>query len=365
MMICDRRELVPAIAALRGDGVAAVDTEFVWERTYWPVLGIVQFGAADGRAWVLDALSDADPTPVRELLEDPATVKILHDARQDLALLGRYCGASPRTVFDTRIAAGFAGFPSTISLQQLLREALGVELPKTETRTDWCRRPLSDAQTEYARDDVRHLGNLRLELLRRAGERGASAWLAEEMAPFDDPATYRDRPPEDAWTRVKGAGRLTPSGRAVLRALAAWREREAISRNLPRAWILPDEGLVALSLNPPKDPDDLRSRKILPAGLAATVEAVAELATRAAATPPADCPPPASARVDDVTKRRADGILELLRKRGTELGIDPALLGSRAQVTALVQDPEDPGHPLARGWRFDVAGRDLLQRLRG
>jgi len=365
-MITETTELATVVAELRRAGLAALDTEFVWERTYYPVLGIVQMGAADGRSWILDARSSVDPRPLRELLEDVATVKILHDARQDLTLLGRYAGAVPRAVFDTRIAAGFAGFSSTISLQNLLRDALGVELAKTETRTDWCRRPLSEAQLDYALDDVRHLGQLREVLMKAAEERGAGEWLADELRQFDDPALYLDRAPEEAWLRMKGGSRLPPSGRSVLRALAALRESEAAARNLPRAWLLADDTLVELAFKPPKDLEDLASRKILPPGLAGSLaEPLLEAVHHAMKLPPEDCPELAQPRIEDAVKKRADGILGLLRERAAALRIDAALFGNRAQITAFAMEPgSDPEHPLMKGWRFEAGGRDLLERMR-
>lgn len=346
---------------VRRAGVAALDTEFVWDRTFFPALGVVQLGAPNREAWLFDALSpEVDPAPLADLLQDRNTIKILHDAKQDLAILARYCGATPCNVFDTRVAAGFAGLSSTTSLQQLLRDVLGVELPKTETRTDWCRRPLSAAQLEYALDDVRHMAELRDAVLVAVRERGAEGWLAEELRELDDASLYMERSPEDAWLRVKGSGRLPPVGRAILRELAALRETVAVRQNQPRNWVVSDDALVALALQPPADVAALRDRRLVhPDQLKVLATELLAAVERAKAMSSSDYPPSPHLRVDDEIKRRADDALAFLRKRGEALRIDAALFGSRAQVTAFVANPADPTHPLARGWRHETAGREL------
>jgi ribonuclease D len=362
MLTCTA-DLEAIVADVRRDGIAALDTEFVWDRTFVPALGLVQLGGAKGEAWLLDALSPADPAPLAALLADGQTVKILHDAKQDLTLLARYCGAAPRNVFDTRIAAGFAGLSSTTSLQQVLRDMLGVELAKTETRTDWCRRPLSDAQVEYALDDVRHMADLRDALLAAVRERGAESWLEEELRGFDDPAIYADRPPEEAWLRVKGSGRLPPVGRAILRELAALREKAAVLQNQPRNWLISDEALVTLSFQPPATAVELRDRRLLhPNQLGGLSAGILEAIQRAQSLPSSEFPPSPHLRVDDDIKKRADEALVFLRAKGEALRIDAALFGSRAQVTAFAANPGDAAHPLSQGWRYETAGRELAAR---
>ena len=155
-------ELEEACARARAAGTVALDTEFVWTRTYRPRLGLVQIGTPS-ECWGLDCLQGLNPAALGELIADGSVVKILHDAHQDLEILWHYTGAKPQNVFDTRCAAGFAGFASTIGLQKLLQDAVGVGLAKTETCTDWTQRPLTDAQVRYALDDVRYLARERLQ----------------------------------------------------------------------------------------------------------------------------------------------------------------------------------------------------------
>ena len=233
--------------------LVTLDTEFVWNSTYYPILGIVQAGFDDTALFLLDvpALGPAFRR-FGAILENPACEKILHDAQQDLAILRRETGSNPVRVFDTRRAAGVVGCLSTLSLQNLARDLLGVELSKSETLTDWCRRPLTPKQLDYARDDIRHLPALRQTILDRARAAGHEAWIAEEMLPFDDAALYDESSPTLMFERVKGARDLRARSRAVLRELAAWREREARRQDRPRGHVIPDLVLSDIARRPPK-----------------------------------------------------------------------------------------------------------------
>ena len=362
MMITSDAALAPVVARLRADGLAALDTEFVWTRTYFPRLGIVQLAAADGTAWVVDA-SAAGPA-LAELIADPRTLKILHDARQDLTLLASVTGAAPRHIFDTRLAAGFAGLATTVSLKQLLRDLLEVDLPKTETRTDWCRRPLTPAQLDYALDDVRHLGRLRETLLARVDERGATAWLEEELRLYDDPGLYAPPDPDAAWQRIRGGSRLAPHDQELLRPLAAYRERRAIEWNLPRNWVIDDESLTEIARRRPTSPEAVRPRHRLDRERLRTLcRDLCVIVRDAAGTPVPEAGRPAGRRADGALKARVDAALAFLRQRGEALRIDPALLGSRAEVMALVEAGTGSEHPLGRGWRRVVAGQALSAHL--
>ena len=204
-----------------------IDTEFVWEQTYYPRLGIVQVGLAENDCHLIDAVKLSDLSPLGALIADRHTVKILHDAQQDLWILKRITDAIPCNIFDTRCAAGFAGLGSTLSLGNLLRLCLNIQLSKTETRTNWLRRPLSDKQLAYALDDVRYLPALREHILTDIHRRDRENWLAEELLQYDVAKLYDDRAPEEQYTRVKGTGRLSRRDMAIVRELTTWREKEA------------------------------------------------------------------------------------------------------------------------------------------
>ncbi len=368
---------LPAPADFPAAPLLALDTEFVWNRTYHAKLGLVQ-AAADGpfdRARLPSAppaampfrAADADEsaavlldpfkcpsTPVREVLEDPATTKVLHDAHQDLQHLSRWTGARPVSIFDTRVAAGFCGLPSTLSLAKLVEAACGVSLPKTETLTDWTRRPLTPRQLAYAAQDVVYLGRAARWLVARASELGTVAWLMEELASLDDPARYAEPPPEEAWRRLKLPGFVRADPRAMLRAreLAAWRERLARERDLPRKWVADDELLVSAAIKPPERIDAIPRRQLPPSfarGFAGTLAACARV-------PDGDLPPPAPPRERDPTLHdRASALLKELAPKAEAAHVDPALLATRADATSYLADPDDPSHPLNRGWRREVA----------
>jgi ribonuclease D len=335
----------------------AVDTEFFWERTFYPILGLVQLATGDGACWLIDTVRLRDIRALGPVMSSPAVTKILHDAPQDLGILARATNALPRQIFDTRLAAGFADFGMTCSLQVLLREALGIELSKAETRSDWLRRPLSANQLRYAADDVLHLIPLREKLLGRCASDTVRAWLNEDLARLDDPAAYQEREPRHMYLRVKGGARLSARQLAVLRELASWREAEARQRDWPRGHFLPDDVLVALAQAAPADRQALADVPGLPrkmpddvlADLLAAVE-------RGLSVPDAECPQPTD---DDVPSRRSlkaksDRLLAHISAACSAHHIDPALVASRAEADSYVQRLAQGAvtdHPLARGWR--------------
>lgn len=353
----------------------ALDTEFVWERTYYPRLGLVQLGLSREETFLIDAVA-LDLHPLGDLLADPTVVKILHDAQQDLTILHRAAGSTdegaPQAIFDTRVAAGFVGLTATTSLQALIEETVGVHLPKGESRSDWLRRPLSDAQLEYARDDVRYLPEAFDALWERIRARGREAWVAEEMAQYDDVSLYAEDDPWERYHSVKGRGKrgFSPRDYAVLRELTAWREEEARYRDKPRRHIVPDEVLVSLAQRKPEDAGALRSVRGLSDNASRNYgEALVEAVQRGLAVPKSERPqPPRGHRTDDAEQARLDLALALVKGQSLGHDVDPALVANRASVERLVAaGPEavPAHHPILRGWRRTLVGEALLDLLRG
>ena len=352
----DRLEQLAA-GLIHSDAIA-VDTEFFWERTFYPILGLVQLASREG-CWLIDTVRIHDIRALGPILAAPSITKILHDAPQDLGILARATGAAPRTVFDTRLAAGFAGFSSTCSLQSLLHDALTIDLPKSETRSNWLRRPLTPNQLSYAADDVLHLLALRETLLGRCADDTVRGWLAEELARMDDPSLYGDRNPRNMYLRVKGWARLIPRQLALLRELADWREHEARKRDWPRAHILPDDLLVALALRAPADTTAFNDIQGLPRNMPADVVVDVLAAVRCGLSIPDNaCPEPATA-LDLTAKRelkpKSDRLLAHITAACEPYRIDPALVASRTDADAYIQSiitqGNADGHPLAQGWR--------------
>lgn len=349
------------VARLRDEACLALDTEFVWDRTYYARLGLVQIGLSGGTCFLVDPVALPDLAPIGELLADARIVKILHDAPQDLMILRRATGASARNVFDTRLAAGFAGLGSTLSLGNLLAGLLDVHLAKAHTRADWTARPLAPEELEYAADDVRYLPQVAALLRGRAREAGVEAWLDEELATLDASALYEEKDFEGAYLRIRAAASLPPRSLAVLRELAAWREQEARRADLPRRWLMEDGELVSLATAPPpRAPDDLH---LDPQTVRRHGEALLAAVRRGLALPDAELPPPVFQPSRDPARRRAvDAALGEILARATARKIDPQLVCSRNELAMVLQEgaaarPE--AHPLLRGWRAELIGDAL------
>jgi ribonuclease D len=341
----------------------ALDTEFVWERTFYPILGLVQMALVDGTCHLIDAVAVPDLSPLAGMLADPGIEKILHDAPQDLMILARASGAPARHVFDTRLAAGFAGLDSQTSLQNLLAVLLGVQLPKGQTRTDWTARPLSPEQVDYAVDDVRHMIRAADLLREKARAAGVEAWLDEELAELYDKAEYRDAAPENAYTRIRAAMYMPPRHLAALRELAAWRERTAREADLPRGFVAADHELVSVAqalpvneagLSACKQVDPRVARRRGPDLLAAV--------QRGLYLSEVEWPPPlVQPDEQQVGKGRIQALQAEIRERAKARLIDARMVATKADVIRLLAADSQTGarpedHRLLRGWRAELLG---------
>jgi ribonuclease D len=350
--------------------VVAIDTEFVWERTYYPHLGLVQVGLGQDDVYLLDAQA-LDLEPLGALLADSSVVKVLHDAIQDLTILRRATGSDPTNVFDSQVAGGFVGLTATASLQGLIAETTGRQLDKGATRSDWLARPLSEVQLEYARDDVRYLPAAYDELRRRLEDLGRMAWAEEEMQALEEAALYGEADPQERYTAVRGKSKRGFSGRdyAVLRELAAWRELEARRLNRPRGHVVPDDALMEVALRKPESVDQFGRIKTLSARAAERFGAALVDAVRRGLDAPRETWPEKNARKpDDATLTpRLDLVQALIRGRSEREGVDPILIANRADVERLVADrPPDPDrHRVLTGWRREFIGADLEALLAG
>ena len=369
-MISTPQQLEEVVAKAMNSEAVGIDTEFVWERTYYPCLGIIQIGFSDDDCVLIDALEIKDLTPLGELLSSRDTTKILHDARQDLWILKRHTNTLPRGIFDTRSAAGFVGFGSTRSLGNLLLDSIGIDLPKTETRTDWLRRPLSEMQCTYALDDVRYLPSVRQTLLDKARENNHEHWLQEEMSSFDDPDLYVEKDPKEQFLRVKGISKVSARDLAIVRELAAWREEEARRQDKPKNRIFQDDTLVQLARRKPKTASSLKGFRGLNGGTnKGNVQNILNVIQRGLELPQSDCPQPPRFRPDPPPiDAQLDMAMAFLKGRCLSSGIDIALIASRSAVKAMVA--QGPGasaenHPILRGWRYEFLGKDLVQLLEG
>lgn len=360
--------LAAAVRQWAGVPALALDTEFVRERTFFPRLGLIQ--VADGRAaYLVDPLAVRDLGPLREILLAPETVKVLHSASQDLEVFYRAFGLLPGPLFDTQEAAALAGAGTNLGYGRLVAELLGVELFKGETRTDWLARPLSEAQLAYAAEDVAYLLPLHERLRRDLEALGRLGWAEEDCAALLDVSRFEEEP-EDAWGRVKGAGRLKPRQLAALRLLAAWREREARRRDVPRNVVLREELMLALATRLPQNARELQRLPALHVAQAARDAGTwLDLLGQAAALPDAELPPPLDRMpYSPAVEELEDRLRAKVRERAEALGLAPEVLAPRRTLSALLRlaltGPEPRLPRQLQGWRREVVGDELLQEVR-
>lgn len=353
-------------ARIRNKPWLALDTEFIRESTYYPRLCLLQFATDDVIACV-DPLALAHLDPLAEILFDPAVIKIFHACSQDMEIFYHAYGKLPGPVFDTQLAAPLLGMQSQPSYAGAVQELLGTALSKSHTRTDWCRRPLSPAQIEYALDDVRYLGPLYLKLRTELEARGRLAWLLEDFAALSDPERYRN-PPELAWRRIRATGKLTGKRLATLKSLAAWREERARREDRPRGWILADEALVDIARMGPDDAEQLASlRSVKRQTMQDYGSEILSLIRLAKAAPAGGADPsPAGERAGPLDPRQealADIMMALVRVRGAENAINPAMLASRDELARVILGERDA--EVLHGWKKTLIGDDLLMLLAG
>src|SRR5579862_5308720 len=257
-------ELAAACKRMAAHPFVTVDTEFLRETTYYPLLCVAQMATTD-EALVVDALAPGiDLSPFYELMANEKVMKVFHAARQDIEIVWHGAKLIPHPIFDTQVAAMVLGYGDSISYDQLVQRITGDTLDKSHRFTDWTRRPLTDAQLVYAVSDVTHLRQVYLALVEDLERRGRADWVAEEMSVLTSPDTYRMEP-DNAWLRLKTRVRK-PRELAVLIEVAAWREREAQARDVPRGRVLKDEAIGDIAVHAPTTPEKLASLRSLPKG---------------------------------------------------------------------------------------------------
>ncbi len=348
--------------------VLGLDTEFVRTNTFFHKLGLIQ--VSDGQAsWLVDPLAARDLTPLAAVFRSSG-VKVLHSASEDIEVFYRNLGLLPEPLFDTQIAGALAGAGAFLSYQKIVAAYLGVELAKEETRTDWIARPLSAAQLAYAAEDVAFLVPLYERLRSDLEAQGRLSWPFEDSAALLDTSRFEEDSEGAylrAYLRVKGAGRLDRRQLAALRSLAAWRDREARRRDLPRSFVLKEDLLLALATRRPKVLRDLQKLPSYdPRQGARDAETWLQLIEEAEALPESELPPritgkPLSPAVRDLENR----LRERVRKTAAQLNVPPEVLAPRRTLDALLRltvGKDDPRLPRElEGWRREVIGEDLLR----
>ena len=357
-LITSTAELDALCERLRRESFVTVDTEFMRERTYWPELCVVQL-AGDEEVAVVDAQAPGiDLAPLGALLADSTVMKVFHAARQDIEIFVLRFGAVPQPLFDSQVAAMVAGFGDQVGYDSLVSALTGAHIDKAHRFSDWSARPLSPAQVAYAAADVTHLRRVYEKLCARLEKDGRLEWVAEEMAALADPATYRPDP-EQMWERLRPR---TNNRRllGVLRAIAAWREREAQRSNIPRQRLLKDEALLEIAATAPDTPEALARARGVSEGFARGKSGSSLLATiaEAKALPDEQLPEAPNGRDGPRPSPALVSLLKvLLAAKCEQHHVATKLVASSEDIDRLALE-DTPDLPALQGWRAEVFGAD-------
>jgi ribonuclease D len=362
--ITSNAQLTEFCSRLAAEPFIAVDTEFMRETTYWPILCLIQ-AAGPEVCGVIDPMAEGlDLEPFLALLRDPSIMKVFHAARQDVEIFNNL-GAIPTPLFDSQVAAMAAGFGEQIAYDALVRQMLRIEIDKSSRFTDWARRPLSEAQLDYALADVTHLAKIYPKLKERLEKAGRLAWVAEEMAALSDPALY-DVDPENAWKRLKPR-KFNAKYLAAFRAAAAWRERTAQQRDQPRGRIIKDEAMDEIATQLPLDNDALNRLRALPKGFGSSKFASDLIAALKEALKDPEAYAPVIERGPPPAQNRG-AVVELLKvllkARAEDAGVASKLIATVSDLEKIAGDDE-ASTPALQGWRREVFGEDALRLKRG
>ncbi|CCG07091.1 ribonuclease D [Pararhodospirillum photometricum] len=353
---CDRLSREPFVA---------VDTEFMREKTYWPKLCLIQV-AGESEAACVDPLAPGlSLEPLFALMDAPQVLKVFHAARQDLEIFLHESGRLPHPLFDSQVAAMVCGYGDSVGYETLVSSLTRARIDKSMRFTDWSRRPLTPRQVEYALGDVIHLRTVYQRLQEQLTVSGRAGWLDQEMAVLTDPAQYRVEP-DEAWLRIKARSR---SSRflALLKELAAWRERTAQERDLPRNRVIRDEGLLEIAASAPTTPEALAQLRSISRGLAdgPMGQGILEAVLRAQALPESGLPRPPQR--DDLPQGLGpvvDLLRVLLKMKCEESGVAQKLVATIGDLERIAAD-DAADVPAMEGWRRALFGEDALRLKHG
>lgn len=361
-------QLTALCANWRQQAAIAVDTEFMRSETFYPIAGLLQIGDGKG-CYLVDPLAIKNLDPLRELLLDPAVTKVLHSCSEDLEVFQRWLGIVPAPLFDTQIAAAFAGLGFSLGYSSLVKQLLNTEIPKDETRSDWLQRPLSLAQLKYAALDVAHMLVVYGKLLQLLKANGRLEWVKSDCADLVAQAC-RAEDFSDAYQKVGFAWKLRPLELAILRELCMWREREARERDIPRNRLIKEPSLWEIARKKVQDLAQLQKIPDIPSRtLKADAETILHIVASALNSPesswPARLDPPLAQSEGPLMKNLKNFVREfaeqqqipaevLIRKKDYEFIVRSGMKGGEYQLPLRLQ-----------GWRFGLIGEGLLRIAQG
>ncbi|HCL66893.1 MAG TPA: ribonuclease D [Rhizobium sp.] len=365
-MIETTAALEEACLKLAKSDFITIDTEFLRESTFWPELCLIQMASPDIEVIVDPLAKGIDLAPFFALMADTSVIKVFHAARQDIEIIFHLGNLIPHPIFDTQVAAMVCGFGDSVSYDQLVQKVKNVHIDKTSRFTDWSRRPLSEKQLEYALADVTHLRDAYLALKAELEREGRADWLTEEMNILESRETY-DLHPDDAWQRLKMRLRK-PQELAVIQSVAAWREREARNRNVPRSRVLKDDAIYEIAQQQPKDTEALGRLRTIPKGWersnsgAAIVEAV----NAALALPKSDMPHVhRHSHVPDGAAAAVELLKVLLRLISEKHGVAAKVIANSEDLDRIAAEGEKADVPAMHGWRRELFGDVALKLIAG
>ena len=358
--------LAEACETLARSEYLTIDTEFLRETTFWPELCLIQLAGPETEVIVDPLAKGLDLAPFFALMANPAVLKVFHAARQDIEIIVNRGDLIPHPIFDTQVAAMVCGFGDSVSYDQLVQKIKGVHIDKSSRFTDWSRRPLTEKQLEYALADVTHLRDVYLALKEKLEAAGRSLWLTEEMAVLESRETY-DLHPDDAWRRLKMRVKK-PVELAVLQKVAAWREREARGRNVPRSRILKDDTIYEIAQQQPADAEALGRLRTIPKGWersqsgAALLEAINE----ALAIPKADLPRlPRQTHVPEGAAAASEMLKVLLKIVSEKEGVAAKIIANSDDLEKIAVEGETAEVAALSGWRRELFGETALNLIGG
>jgi ribonuclease D len=365
--ITTTEDLAAYCALAKSQPFVTIDTEFLRERTYWSKLCLIQMALPGaGEAVLIDPIEGDKMSmePLYDLFRHEATVKVFHAARQDLEIFFVEGGVFPKPLFDTQVAAMVCGFGEQVGYETLVKRIAKANLDKTSRFTDWSRRPLSEAQKDYAIADVTHLRVIYEFLAAQLKKNGRADWVAEELSLLTDPATYTVNP-DEAWQRIKTR---TTSGRflAVVKALARFRETYAQGQNVPRSRVMKDDALLELASTRPTSAEELgRSRLLQREGRKPEIaDGILTAVKEGLEMKPEDMPKIDQSREQmQVNPALADLLRVLLKAKSESLGVAPRLIASSAELDQIAAGDRDV--PALNGWRREAFGDDALRLCKG
>jgi ribonuclease D len=356
--------LAEVCGRLKRHPFVTVDTEFLRESTYYPKLCVAQIASSD-EAVVIDALAEGiDLEPLFNLMADETVIKVFHAARQDIEICWHAAGLIPSPLVDTQVAAMVLGYGDSIAYDQLVQRITGDSLDKSLRFTDWTRRPLSEAQIAYAISDVTHLRDVYVKLAADLDKRGRTEWMREEMRVLTSPDTYRMEP-EHAWQRLQTRVRK-PKELAILIEVAAWREREAQSRDVPRGRVLKDDVIGDIAVQAPTTVERLGNLRSLPKGFERSKwgEAIVEAVKRGLARDLKTVPKIDRPKGAPNGQATVELLKVLLRMTAERHGVAAKVIATMDDLDRIVAD-DDADVPALHGWRRELFGEKALALKHG